>query len=184
MDSARVHTSTTLRIVHVTLQTCVILCKKINQVTHLVKITQIQRSFNQDKHMKFVAVGKFVFLFSPFLRQKQAHFILRDKSMHWRGTWTFFARGGRGRGPWTMALSASQTFAYRGLTGRVIILILALIVFELRWCFEQVTEYTRRPKVTLVFTPGSQNGNCGNHVQRGTAGRYLHLQCKENENLQ
>ena len=38
----------------------------------------------------------------------------------------YLAKQGRGQGPCTLALGASQTFAYRGLTDRVIIVILNL----------------------------------------------------------
>ena len=40
--------------------------------------------------MKFDAVGQLVFLFSPFLRQEQAHCILNGTSLRRSGTWTFF----------------------------------------------------------------------------------------------
>ena len=83
--SARVYTSTTLRILEVTQQTRVRGCKKINQDTDLFEITQSRNTFNQDKHMKFDAVGKLVFPFSPFLRQ-EAHFIPSGTSLRRSGT--------------------------------------------------------------------------------------------------
>ena len=69
---------------------CLFVLGKIRQVTEHVKITQSRHTFNQDKHIKFDAVGKLVFLFSPFLRQEQDHFVLNGTSLRRSGTQTFF----------------------------------------------------------------------------------------------
>ena len=69
-------------------------CKKINQVTQLVENTQIRRTCNQYKHMKVDAVGKFVFPFSPFLRQEQAPFTLNGTSLQKRHLEIFICLSG------------------------------------------------------------------------------------------
>ena len=73
--------------------------------------------------MKVDAVGKLVFPFSPFLRQEQAPFTLNGTSLRERHLeifiFVFFACQGRGHAPCTLALRASRTCVYRGLTGRV-----------------------------------------------------------------